>query len=45
MRSVASIFLLFAYSLFTVQLTEITPVFILSFLICISVVCSCSFMG
>lgn len=45
MRSIASIFLLFAYSLFTVQLTEITPVFILSFLICISIVCSCSFMG
>ncbi|MCH1982702.1 histidine kinase [Ruminococcus sp. OA3] len=45
MRSIASIFLLFAYSMFTVQFTEITPVFILSFLICISVVCSCSFMG
>lgn len=44
MRSIASTFLLFVYSLFAIQFTDITPAFILSFLISISVVCSCSFM-
>lgn len=44
MRSFFNIILLFLFSLFPICFIDITPAFILAFTLCISLVCSCSFI-